>query len=172
MFVWECMKTKGTHLGMCMDGFMFGSCCIVEGNDDINKLDSGQQVWPLTQLHLFLFTFYEETKRHLCPCLFPFFRAEKTEGLGLMKLSDLSPIASQKAPGCAGPSFHGWGSTRRTKVFFIISVSKSLVFNEYVQQAICGICMVRKIRPGVLCSLPTIDFNKPTRAKGQICQII
>jgi len=43
MFVWECMKTKGTHLGMCMDGFMFGSCCIVEGNDDINKLDSGQQ---------------------------------------------------------------------------------------------------------------------------------
>nr|XP_040569289.1 serine proteinase stubble-like isoform X1 [Lepeophtheirus salmonis] len=28
MFVWECLKTDGSHLGMCMDGFMFGSCCI------------------------------------------------------------------------------------------------------------------------------------------------
>ncbi len=28
MFVWECLKTDGQHLGMCMDGFMFGSCCV------------------------------------------------------------------------------------------------------------------------------------------------
>ena len=28
MFVWECLKTDGKHLGMCMDGFMFGSCCV------------------------------------------------------------------------------------------------------------------------------------------------
>lgn len=27
MFVWECIKSEGLHLGMCMDGFMFGSCC-------------------------------------------------------------------------------------------------------------------------------------------------
>lgn len=27
MFVWECIKSEGAHLGMCMDGFMFGSCC-------------------------------------------------------------------------------------------------------------------------------------------------
>ena len=27
MFVWECIKSDGVHLGMCMDGFMFGSCC-------------------------------------------------------------------------------------------------------------------------------------------------
>lgn len=27
MFVWECINTEGIHLGMCMDGFMFGSCC-------------------------------------------------------------------------------------------------------------------------------------------------
>lgn len=27
MFVWECIKSEGVHLGMCMDGFMFGSCC-------------------------------------------------------------------------------------------------------------------------------------------------
>lgn len=27
MFVWECIKSDGLHLGMCMDGFMFGSCC-------------------------------------------------------------------------------------------------------------------------------------------------
>lgn len=30
MFVWECMKTKGEHKGMCMEGFMFGSCCVHE----------------------------------------------------------------------------------------------------------------------------------------------
>ncbi|PSN47591.1 Serine proteinase stubble [Blattella germanica] len=27
MFVWECIKTEGTHVGMCVDAFMFGSCC-------------------------------------------------------------------------------------------------------------------------------------------------
>ncbi|KAK4007959.1 hypothetical protein OUZ56_013118 [Daphnia magna] len=27
MFVWECVKTEGTPLGMCMERFMFGSCC-------------------------------------------------------------------------------------------------------------------------------------------------
>jgi len=27
MFVWECLKSDGKHLGMCVDGFMFGSCC-------------------------------------------------------------------------------------------------------------------------------------------------
>ena len=36
MFVWECLKTEGKHLGMCMDGFMFGSCCV--HNDDQNKI--------------------------------------------------------------------------------------------------------------------------------------
>ena len=36
MFVWECLKTEGKHLGMCMDGFMFGSCCV--HNDDQNKV--------------------------------------------------------------------------------------------------------------------------------------
>ncbi|GFV24371.1 uncharacterized protein TNCV_4539671 [Trichonephila clavipes] len=27
MFVWECIKTEGKHLGTCADGFLFGSCC-------------------------------------------------------------------------------------------------------------------------------------------------
>lgn len=27
MFVWECIKTEGEHIGMCTDSFMFGSCC-------------------------------------------------------------------------------------------------------------------------------------------------
>lgn len=27
MFVWECIKSEGQHVGMCMDQFMFGSCC-------------------------------------------------------------------------------------------------------------------------------------------------
>lgn len=34
MFVWECIKSEGTHLGMCMDGFMFGSCCAHNLNDN------------------------------------------------------------------------------------------------------------------------------------------
>ncbi len=34
MFVWECLKTEGRHLGMCMDGFMFGSCCVHSKNKD------------------------------------------------------------------------------------------------------------------------------------------
>ncbi|KAK9872661.1 hypothetical protein WA026_018795 [Henosepilachna vigintioctopunctata] len=27
MFVYECIKSEGTHIGMCVDTFMFGSCC-------------------------------------------------------------------------------------------------------------------------------------------------
>lgn len=27
MFVWECIKSEGRHIGMCVDSFMFGSCC-------------------------------------------------------------------------------------------------------------------------------------------------
>lgn len=27
MFVWECIKSEGQHIGMCVDQFMFGSCC-------------------------------------------------------------------------------------------------------------------------------------------------
>ncbi|XP_011296952.1 serine proteinase stubble isoform X2 [Fopius arisanus] len=34
MFVWECIKSEGTHVGVCVDTFMFGSCC-VHKNDTI-----------------------------------------------------------------------------------------------------------------------------------------
>ena len=27
MFVWECIKSEGQHVGVCVDSFMFGSCC-------------------------------------------------------------------------------------------------------------------------------------------------
>ncbi|CAH0559163.1 unnamed protein product [Brassicogethes aeneus] len=27
MFVYECLKSEGYHIGMCVDTFMFGSCC-------------------------------------------------------------------------------------------------------------------------------------------------
>jgi len=39
MFVWECLKTDGQHLGMCMDGFMFGSCCVHDAEDNEVKSD-------------------------------------------------------------------------------------------------------------------------------------
>ncbi|XP_065581578.1 serine proteinase stubble-like isoform X2 [Artemia franciscana] len=38
MFVWECLKTDGKAVGMCVDGFMFGSCCV--HNQESNLLDS------------------------------------------------------------------------------------------------------------------------------------
>ncbi|XP_054162302.1 serine proteinase stubble-like [Oppia nitens] len=37
MFVWECIKTEGKHLGTCVDGFLFGSCC--GHNDTFNAID-------------------------------------------------------------------------------------------------------------------------------------
>lgn len=39
MFVWECIKTEGTHVGMCVDTFMFGSCC--SHNTSHNVVSSG-----------------------------------------------------------------------------------------------------------------------------------
>lgn len=36
MFVWECIKTEGKHLGTCVDGFLFGSCC--GHNNSINSI--------------------------------------------------------------------------------------------------------------------------------------
>ena len=39
MFVWECIKTEGKHLGTCVDGFLFGSCC--SHNETLNQLDYG-----------------------------------------------------------------------------------------------------------------------------------
>ena len=41
MFVWQCLKTKGKHLGMCMDGFMFGSCCVYP-DDEAHSMDSDE----------------------------------------------------------------------------------------------------------------------------------
>ena len=45
MFVWECLKTDGKHLGMCMDGFMFGSCC-VHDDDQNTVLDNNVKDKP------------------------------------------------------------------------------------------------------------------------------
>lgn len=35
MFVWECIKSEGQHIGMCVDTFMFGSCCAHNLTDNI-----------------------------------------------------------------------------------------------------------------------------------------
>ena len=35
MFVWECIKSEGQHIGMCVDSFMFGSCCAHNLTDNI-----------------------------------------------------------------------------------------------------------------------------------------
>lgn len=38
MFVWECIKSEGTHVGVCVDTFMFGSCCV--HNSTSNSISS------------------------------------------------------------------------------------------------------------------------------------
>lgn len=35
MFVWECIRSEGTHIGMCVDSFMFGSCCAHNLTDNL-----------------------------------------------------------------------------------------------------------------------------------------
>ncbi|KAF5280670.1 hypothetical protein FQA39_LY05318 [Lamprigera yunnana] len=35
MFVWECIKSEGYHIGMCVDSFMFGSCCAHNTSDNV-----------------------------------------------------------------------------------------------------------------------------------------
>lgn len=35
MFVWECIKSEGQHIGMCVDSFMFGSCCALNLTENI-----------------------------------------------------------------------------------------------------------------------------------------
>ncbi|RWS29267.1 secreted salivary gland peptide-like protein [Leptotrombidium deliense] len=44
MFVWECIKTEGKHLGTCVDGFLFGSCC--GHNDTSNDIDVSTPIKP------------------------------------------------------------------------------------------------------------------------------
>ncbi|CAN7981135.1 unnamed protein product, partial [Ixodes pacificus] len=39
MFVWECIKLDGQHLGTCTDGFLYGSCC--QYDDSENSVAGG-----------------------------------------------------------------------------------------------------------------------------------
>ena len=41
MFVWECIKSEGTHVGVCVDTFMFGSCCV--HNSTVNSIGMSQE---------------------------------------------------------------------------------------------------------------------------------
>ncbi|KAL3253692.1 hypothetical protein MRX96_054476 [Rhipicephalus microplus] len=34
MFVWECIKLDGKHLGTCTDGFLYGSCCEYDDSEN------------------------------------------------------------------------------------------------------------------------------------------
>ncbi|KAF6200359.1 hypothetical protein GE061_006662 [Apolygus lucorum] len=47
MFVWECINSGGTHIGMCVDAFMFGTCC---GHNltqaEVSRVPSGGEGGP------------------------------------------------------------------------------------------------------------------------------
>ncbi|XP_045483044.1 serine proteinase stubble isoform X2 [Harmonia axyridis] len=42
MFVYECIKSEGTHIGMCVDTFMFGSCCAHNATVNAISIDRNQ----------------------------------------------------------------------------------------------------------------------------------
>ncbi|XP_077562674.1 uncharacterized protein LOC144178589 [Haemaphysalis longicornis] len=46
MFVWECIKLDGQHLGTCTDGFLYGSCCRYD--DSENSVAGGLAPEPPT----------------------------------------------------------------------------------------------------------------------------
>lgn len=40
MFVWECIKSEGSHVGVCVDTFMFGTCCVVNATNNYISTNS------------------------------------------------------------------------------------------------------------------------------------
>ncbi len=48
MFVWECIKTEGKHLGTCVDGFLFGSCC--GHNETHNSIDLNPNIYQTSSI--------------------------------------------------------------------------------------------------------------------------
>lgn len=47
MFVWECIRSEGSHVGVCVDTFMFGSCCVHNSTtNNINAVSSSTVVTP------------------------------------------------------------------------------------------------------------------------------
>ena len=39
MFNYECYKRKGTVLGTCIDGFLFGACCRLPKGDALEDIE-------------------------------------------------------------------------------------------------------------------------------------
>lgn len=50
MFVWECIKSEGRHVGMCVDSFMFGSCCVHNYTDNIVQHETFSYTRPTKPL--------------------------------------------------------------------------------------------------------------------------
>jgi hypothetical protein len=44
MFNYECYKQKGTVLGTCIDGFLFGACCRLPSADDASSTTTTTEV--------------------------------------------------------------------------------------------------------------------------------
>lgn len=52
MFVWECIKSEGEHIGMCMDSFMFGSCCAHNATSNVILSASSSYNKPITHSYV------------------------------------------------------------------------------------------------------------------------
>ncbi|KAF4517826.1 hypothetical protein B566_EDAN008932, partial [Ephemera danica] len=54
MFVWECIRHEGEHLGMCMDAFMFGSCCLLPSNVTVPTVAADTSPQPSSAVSTFV----------------------------------------------------------------------------------------------------------------------
>ncbi|KAL1491601.1 hypothetical protein ABEB36_012173 [Hypothenemus hampei] len=46
MFVYECIKSEGYHIGMCVDAFMFGSCCAHNSSTVVSAQSGSSSLKP------------------------------------------------------------------------------------------------------------------------------
>ncbi|GAB1865236.1 Serine proteinase stubble [Camponotus japonicus] len=108
MFVWECIKSEGTHVGVCVDTFMFGSCCI--HNTTINTISTSHHPHQQQQHS-------DTTTSTLKPTLFD--PAASTETTKLT--TSISPSSWSTGSNTARPSLHqlsgSHGSTRPLKPY-------------------------------------------------------
>ncbi|XP_029163880.1 serine proteinase stubble isoform X2 [Nylanderia fulva] len=108
MFVWECIKSEGTHVGVCVDTFMFGSCCV--HNTTVNTISASSHHPPHHPSH------HQQQSTTLRPTLFGSAVPNETTRLTASTSSLWSAASST-----ARPSHHqlsgSHGSTRPFKPY-------------------------------------------------------
>ncbi|XP_011646256.1 serine proteinase stubble isoform X2 [Pogonomyrmex barbatus] len=128
MFVWECIKSEGTHVGVCVDTFMFGSCCI--HNTTVNTIGVSHRPPPPPHHHHHHHHQQQQQQQHhehTTSVLRPDLLLAEPTGNETIRLTSTSLSGvSSTASSTARPSLHqssgshgypGGGSTRPMKPY-------------------------------------------------------